>query len=95
MDFECRANKNLYQSWMNTPTFILVVYSTRFCRTWLVVSIRKQRNGQKITVNGMLTPAGASLLRAATSKTVDNIFMAFLGQVSAKQKGVYQKLGGD
>lgn len=54
-----------------------------------MLAIPKPRYRQKITLKGMLTPAGASLLCAAIAKTIElsflTIFVAFLGQVLSRR----------
>ena len=89
MDFECRTNKNLDQDcrgWMNISIFSIF---NLISGIWLVLTILKPRYRQKITLKGMLTLAGASLLCAAIAKTIGlsfvTIFVAFLGQVLSRR----------
>lgn len=100
MDFECRTHKNLDQGcrdWMNISIFVLLIYSTIFSGIWLVLAILKPRYGKKISVNGTLRPAEASLLCAIIAKSIElsfvTVFVAFLGQVLSRRAFIKNSKG--
>lgn len=92
LGFDYRSHRRFKHGradWLSITILTLAVYSTVFSGIWLAIALIRPRWGQRVTRNGKMPPATASLLCAAFAKTIElsfvTVFVAFLGQVLSRK----------
>ena len=89
---QCKSRRDFYQGrshWLSISILALAIYSTVFSAIWVLLAVVRPRYGERVSLNGQLTPGTASLLTAAFAKSIElsfvTVFVTFLGQTLSRR----------